>query len=108
MKAKGRVLAILATALVLMVASSDLLGQAVNATLLGTVTDSTGAVVTGAKVRLTEMRTELARTTATNSSGNYGFVDIPPGQYEVAGEQRGFNEAAETRIDVQRDSDARS
>ncbi len=107
MKAKGRMLAILATALVLMVASSDLLGQAVNATLLGTVTDSTGAVVTGAKVRLTEMRTELARTTATNSSGNYVFVDIPPGQYEVAVEQRGFKKAVETRIDVQVNSDVR-
>ncbi len=107
MKAKGRVLAILATALVLMVASSDLLGQAVNATLLGTVTDSTGAVVTGAKVRLTEMRTELGRTTVTNSSGNYTFVDLPPGQYEVAVEQRGFKKAVETGIDVQVNSDVR-
>src|SRR5260370_10102994 len=107
MKAKGRMLAILATALVLMVASSDLLGQAVNATLLGTVTDSTGAVVTGAQVKLTEMRTELARTTGTSSSGNYVFVDIPPGQYEVAVEQRGFKKAVETRIDVQVNSDVR-
>src|SRR5260370_13980714 len=107
MKAKGCVLAIRATALVLMVACSDLLGQAVNAPLLGTVTDSTGAVVTGAKVRLTEMRTELGRTTVTNSSGNYTFVDLPPGQYEVAVEQRGFKKAVETGIDVQVNSDVR-
>src|SRR5260370_9895918 len=107
MKAKGRVLGILETEWGLMVASSDLLGQAVNATLLGTVTDSTGAVVTGAKVRLTEMRTELGRRTVTSSSGNYTFVDLTPGQYEVEGEQRGFNKGVETGIDVQVNSDVR-
>src|SRR5262244_2623022 len=52
MKREGRALAILATALVLLFVSSTMLGQAVNATLLGTVTDSSGAVVSGAKVKV--------------------------------------------------------
>jgi hypothetical protein len=54
MKPGARALAILAAALVLTFVSSTMLGQAVNATLLGTVTDSSGAVVIGAKVRVTE------------------------------------------------------
>jgi hypothetical protein len=107
MKAIGRALAILATASVLMFVSSTMLGQAVNATLLGTVSDSTGAVVTGAKVTVTEMRTGLARTTTANASGNYEFVDLPPGQYEVTVEQKGFKKAAEKGIDVQVNSDVR-
>ena len=104
---KKRVLAILAIALVLMIVPCTAMGQAVNAKLLGTVTDSSGAVVLDAKVRITEMRTGLARTTATNSSGNYEFVDLPPGQYEVAVEQRGFKKAVRTAIDVQVNSDIR-
>jgi hypothetical protein len=90
-----------------MFGSSTMLGQAVNATLLGTVTDSTGAVVPGAKVSLTEMRTGMDRTTATNSSGNYEFVDLPPGQYQVTVEQHGFKKATEKGIDVQVNSDVR-
>ena len=104
---KARALAILAAVLVLTFISSTMLGQAVNATLLGTITDSTGAVVAGAKVKVTEMRTGLERTSSTNSSGNYDFVDLPPGQYEVTVEQPGFKKATEKGIDVQVNSDVR-
>src|SRR5215813_5583819 len=107
MKPEGRALAILATVLVLMFVSSAMLGQAVNATLLGTVTDSSGAVVSGAKVKVTEMRTGLERVSTTNSSGNYQFVDLPPGQYEVTAEQAGFKKATQKGIDVQVNSDVR-
>src|SRR5215472_9209367 len=107
MRPEGRALAILATVLVLMFLSSAMLGQAVNATLLGTVTDSSGAVVSGAKVKVTEMRTGLERVSTTNSSGNYQFVDLPPGQYEVTAEQAGFKKATQKGIDVQVNSDVR-
>ncbi len=107
MKDEGRVLVISAIALVLVVASSTMLGQAVNATLLGTVTDSSGAVVAGATVKITEMRTGVGRATTTNSSGNYGFVNLPPGQYEVTVEQRGFKKMTRTGVDVQVNSDVR-
>ena len=107
MKAKGRVLAISAISLVFVIASSTMLGQAVNATLLGTVTDSSGAVVAGASVKITEMKTGVGRTATTNSSGNYEFVDLPPGQYEVVVEQRGFKKTTRTGVDVQVNSDVR-
>jgi hypothetical protein len=54
-------------------------GQAVNGTLLGTLTDSSGAVVPGAKVTITEQGTGIPRTTDSNASGNYVVPNLPPG-----------------------------
>ncbi|HYM13772.1 MAG TPA: carboxypeptidase-like regulatory domain-containing protein, partial [Bryobacterales bacterium] len=47
--------------------------QAVNATLLGTITDASGGAVPNAKVTITETNTSVSRSTATNESGNYVF-----------------------------------
>jgi protocatechuate 3,4-dioxygenase beta subunit len=58
-------------------------GQAVNATLLGTVVDSTGALIANAKVTITEVNTGASHSSQTNDSGNYTFPDLPPGQYTV-------------------------
>src|SRR5579871_4821564 len=73
-------------------------GQAVNATLLGSVTDATGAVVPGAKVTITEINTGVTHTGPTNESGNYTFPDLPPGAYTVTVETTGFKR--ETRKDI--------
>src|SRR6266566_4876118 len=59
--------------------SAPLMGQAVNATLLGSVTDSSGAAVANAKVTLAETNTGISHTSQTNDSGNYVFPDLPPG-----------------------------
>ena len=75
-------------------------GQAVNATLLGTVTDSSGATVGNAKVTITETNTSITHTSQTNESGNYVFPDLPPGTYTVTAEQTGFKRAARAKIDV--------
>src|SRR5580658_1711697 len=83
-------------ALVLFVSSA--FGQAVSSTVLGTVTDSSGAVVVNAKVTLTEVNTQINRTAQTNESGNYNFADVPPGNYSVTVEISGFKK--ETRRDI--------
>ena len=75
-------------------------GQAVNGSLVGTVTDSSGALVLNAKVTLTETRTGLGQATATNQSGNYSFPGLPPGTYRVEVESAGFRKAVKTGIDV--------
>jgi hypothetical protein len=75
-------------------------GQAVNATLLGTVTDSSGASVASVKVTITETNTGITRTSQTNDSGNYVFPDLPPGTYKVAAEQTGFKRASRVGIDL--------
>ena len=92
-------LTILAGALLVVLAASPVTGQAVNGTLLGNVVDSSGAVVAGAKVTITEMKTGVGRGAETNGSGNYEFPDLPPGVYQVAVEQPGFKK--ETRADVE-------
>ncbi|MGB7719113.1 MAG: carboxypeptidase-like regulatory domain-containing protein [Bryobacteraceae bacterium] len=73
-------------------------GQAVNATLLGIVTDASGAVVPNAKVTITEVNTGVGRSGQTNESGNYTFPNLPPGQYSVTVEAAGFKK--ETRRDI--------
>jgi hypothetical protein len=72
--------------------------QAVNATLLGTVTDPSGAVVPNAKVTITEVTTNTTRTSQTNESGYYFFAEVPPGSYSVTVEATGFK--METRKDI--------
>jgi len=75
-------------------------GQAVNATLLGSVTDSSGAAVANVKVTITETKTGITRTSQTNDSGNYVFPDLPPGTYTVTAEQQGFKRASRAGVDL--------
>ena len=63
--------------------SPSLFGQAVNATLLGTITDASGATVAGVKVTVTETATGTVHESVTNESGNYTLPDLPPGTYNV-------------------------
>jgi hypothetical protein len=85
----------------LSIATVPIFGQAVNGTLLGTLTDPSGAVVPNAKVTATETGTGVARVTQTNASGNYVFPDLPPGTYNVVAEASGFKK--ETRSDLRLD-----
>jgi len=75
-------------------------GQAVNGTLLGTVTDTSGATVAGAKVTASDVNTGISREFSTNESGNYTFSDLPPGKYKVLVELAGFEKAAKENVDV--------
>jgi hypothetical protein len=80
--------------------SAPVMGQAVNATLLGTVTDASGASVADAKVTITETNTGITHTSQTNESGNYVFPDLPPGTYRVIAEQKGFKRESRAGIDL--------
>src|SRR5580693_7413390 len=81
--------------------------QAVSATIIGTVTDASGAAVPSAKVTVTEMNTGIAHAMTANGSGNYTLVDIPPGRYQVAVEVTGFKKEVKDNIDVVVDTTAR-
>jgi len=78
--------------------SQTLSGQAVNGTLLGTVTDATGATVANAKVVATLTSTGAIHETATNESGNYTIPDLQPGPYRVTVEAGGFKKAVQENI----------
>jgi len=90
-----------------LVFSPPVMGQAVNATLLGTVTDESGGVVAGAKITITEMKTGVIHSVTTNESGNYEIPDLAPGQYEVAAERQGFKKAVHSGVDVIVNTDTR-
>ncbi len=68
--------------------STPAFSQAVNATLLGTVTDPTGANVANAKITATEIKTGAVHESVSNGSGNYTFPDVQPGIYSVTAEAR--------------------
>ena len=75
-------------------------GQAVNSTVLGTVTDSSGAVVASAKVTLTEANTNVSHTGQSNESGNFVFPNVPPGNYVVTVEMAGFKKEERKNISL--------
>src|SRR6185312_3559330 len=74
------------------------LAQAVNGTIVGAVTDASGAAVANAKVTLTETNTRIVRSKPTNETGAYGFPDLPPGIYEVAVEMAGFKKEVRSGV----------
>jgi len=74
--------------------------QAVSATLVGTIADSTGAGVVDAKITIQEVLTGITRDTTTNESGNYTFPNLTPGTYSVAVEAPGFKKATRPSVDV--------
>src|SRR2546423_13185053 len=104
MRGLRRTSAVFALLLILSVYSFS---QAVNATLLGTVTDATGAVIASAKVVVTEVNTGVSHTGQTNESGNFTFPDLPPGRYEASAEQTGFKKEARRDINLEFNSTAR-
>jgi hypothetical protein len=83
-------------------------GQAVTATLVGNVSDSSGGIVVGSKVTATETNTGVTRNTTTNESGNYSFPNVPPGTYSITAEQAGFKRASRTGIEVTVNSSTRA
>jgi hypothetical protein len=58
--------------------------QVLYGTLLGNVTDSTGAAITGATVVATDSGTGIAKTTTTDNTGSYRLSDLEPGTYAIS------------------------
>ena len=87
--------------------SPSIFGQAVNGTLLGTVSDSTGATVGAAKVTATETTTGLIHESVTNESGNFTFPDMPPGTYSLTAEAKGFKKETQQNITLLSNSSTR-
>jgi hypothetical protein len=91
--------------------SGVLFAQTFRGTILGTVTDSSGAVLPGAKVTVRNSGTGIERTSQTSADGSYRLSELPNGTYTVIVEaQAGFQSsitnnvtvdvAAERRVDV--------
>src|SRR5499427_2908614 len=86
-------------ALILLVAV-NLSAQTFRGTILGTVTDPSGAVVAGAKVTVKNTGTGLERATETSSDGSYSVPELPIGTYNVTVSQSGFQSFQATGVAV--------
>jgi hypothetical protein len=66
----------------------------------GTVTDPSGAAVSGATVTLTDTSTNAARTATTNDTGRYTFPNVVPGKYNVVIAKAGFRQVKFSDLEV--------
>src|SRR4051812_11364194 len=72
-------------------ASSFCLSQTEQGTITGVVTDSSGALVEGAKVTAVNTETQVSAFSQTNNQGNYTFPFLSHGSYSVTVEKSGFS-----------------
>jgi hypothetical protein len=76
------------------------------ATVFGTVTDATGAAVSGARMSVMDIRTNAAFSTVTNQEGFYSSPGLAVGEYQVTGEHGGFKKAVRRGITLEVDQRA--
>ena len=82
-------------------------GQAVYGSILGTVTDPSGAAVNGAKVSVTSQTKNVTTTDTTNDSGNYAVTHLIPDVYTIRIEGQGFKVLEYKNVQVSADTGAR-
>src|SRR6266446_1194465 len=84
----------------LLLAVGTLVAQTFRGTILGTVTDASGALVAGANVKVRNVGTGQERTTTTSSDGSYAIPELPIGTYAVTISQSGFQTAVANNVEV--------
>ena len=67
----------------------------------GTVTDSSGAVVSGATVTVTNTATGVSKTSVSNSAGTYNVTDLIPGSYTIKVDMAGFQSSVHTGVGIE-------
>ncbi len=75
--------------------------QSSNGRILGTVTDQTGGVVSGATVSVLDVDRGVTRTLTTDDAGEYNAPNLTPGNYTVRAESKGFKKLDRTNIVIQ-------
>jgi hypothetical protein len=85
---------------VVLLASTFLAAQTFRGTVLGTVTDPSGAVVSGASIAVRNANTGQERTTQTSADGSYSVPELPIGTYTVTVTQTGFQTSVTTGVVV--------
>ena len=76
---------------VALLASTSLIAQTFRGGIAGTVSDSTGAAVAGAPIKLVSPDTGLTREGISSSTGEFVFQDLPLGKYDITVTQPGFD-----------------
>src|SRR5499427_1986818 len=73
---------------------ASVFAQTANATLGGTVSDSTGALIPGVSITATNTATGIVSTVISNEAGAYQFASLQPGTYDIKAELPGFQTSA--------------
>src|SRR5213594_3661667 len=85
----------------LLVCAAAVFGQAqIGSLLFGTITDSHGAVIGGAKVVFTMPAIGASRSVTTADDGTFVFPQITAGEYEITVSKEGFKTAKQSGIEV--------
>ena len=84
----------------LMGVSAPVLAQVTTGTIMGTVTDESGAVLPGVTATLQGANVPGQPTTVTGSDGVYRFPSVPPGEYNVTFTLQGFSTVRRERFPV--------
>ena len=90
-----------------LVVTISLSGQTYQGRILGLVADSSGAVVTGAKVTITNTATGISRSLTTTAAGDYNAPNLEPGPYVVTVEAPGFKKIQRTDLQLEVAKDIR-
>src|SRR5579872_5221134 len=78
--------------------SAPTFGQVVGATLSGSVTDSSGAVIPRADIAIKDVATGVLRSTTTDTAGFYSVANLVPGVYEISVSAPGFKSLVRSGI----------
>src|SRR6185436_17138212 len=80
---------------------SALFAQSYGGVITGTVSDSTGALIPGVRIVLTNANTGANTDTVTTGTGNYTLLALPAGTYTLKVAHPGFSQYEQTKIQVQ-------
>ena len=85
---------------VLFVFTSFVAAQTFRGSVNGTITDNSGAAISGAEVKVMSVETGLTRTVVTTEDGNYTASELPPGNYSITVTKTGFRTATAKNVVV--------
>src|SRR5882757_5133982 len=95
-------LVFLVALLVLSTAGSiTMVAQTVYGSIVGTVTDASGAIIPGASIALANLGTNEQKSTLSGNDGNYVFVNLQPGNYSVTVSKEGFRRLVRQPVTVE-------
>src|SRR5712692_3174586 len=87
--------------LLCLLSSTLLFAQSTGGRILGRVADPTGAVLANVKITMVNEATAVGSDTQTNSSGDYSFLEVKPGVYDVNFEHSGFKKNIRKGVTVE-------
>src|SRR5206468_8385297 len=93
-----RIRSIFTVSACLLLLAAPVYGQVVGATLSGTVTDPSGALIPGVQVSIKNTATGVSRAIVTDETGFYTAPNLLPGVYEVTASAAGFRTTVQSSI----------